>query len=421
MSRALSLKKLLKRYFALGLSILIAGAIVISAGHNFKGTASNAQATPPDPIDPLTDVQALVSLGARVAGTLATEKASQYLIDQYHKAGYETDIQTFTYPKFRDLGSSLEIGGQALEGWAYNGSIAGQISGRLVAIPNNGQPNDFASVPVKGAIAIARRGGMTFSEKVKHAADAGAIAIVIVNNELKNVHGTLTSEPAIPVLGLSGAAGDPLIERARTAAQSATLTVNTQKDAVARNVIAHLPGVTQPKLILGAHYDSVPGSPGANDNASGTAVVLAIARQLSPSFGHSQSSLSRQIWFIAFDGEEDGLQGSQAFVNRATPQFLSNLKGMLNFDMVAVNPTLQMDGSLSLKSFTKVDETMMKNPALRLGSSDHASFKSQNVPVLFFNRGYEPNYHSPNDKTITLKLLRETEDAALQSIKQILK
>lgn len=407
MSRATSnLKKFLRRYFALGLSIVIAGAIAI---------ASNAQTTPPNLIAPLTDVQALVGLGARVAGTAATETASQYLTNQYQKAGYETEIQTFTYPKFRDLGSTLVIGGQSLEGWAYNGSIAGQISGRLVAIPNDGQPSDFASVPVKGAIAIARRGGMTFSQKVKHASDAGAIAIVIVNNEPKNVRGTLTTQPAIPVIGLSGAEGDPLMNRARTTATIATLKVNTQKDAVARNVIAHLPGVAQPKLIVGAHYDSVPGSPGANDNASGTAVVLAIARQL------SRSPLSQQIWFIAFDGEEDGLQGSQAFVNRATPQFLSNLKGMLNFDMVAVNPTLQMDGSLSLKSFTKVDETMMKNPALRLGSSDHASFKSQNVPVLFFNRGYEPNYHSPNDKTITPKLLVETEEAALQSIKQILK
>jgi aminopeptidase YwaD len=373
-----------------------------------------ADATLSNPVDPFIDVQALVSLGPRVAGTIAAEKASQYLLNQYQKAGYETEVQTFTYPKFRDLGSSLRIEDQPIEGWAYNGSISGELRGRLVAVPNFGQPRDFAQIPVRGAVAIVRRGGMSFSEKVNHAAKAGAIGLIIVNNAPENIHGTLTSEPAIPVLGLSGRAGDPLWQRAQNMPLTVNLTVNTQKDAVARNVIAHLPGVTQPDLILGGHYDSVVGSPGANDNASGTAVVLAIAREV------SRSPLARHLWFIAFDGEEDGLQGSQAFVDKAKPQFLSKLKGMVNFDMVAVNDTLQVDGSLSLKSFTKGDGATSKNPAFRLGSSDHATFKSQNVPILFFSRGYDPNYHSPNDKTITPRLLSETQQTALDLIKQIL-
>ncbi|NDJ17642.1 M28 family metallopeptidase [Myxacorys almedinensis] len=411
MSRATSnfksnLKTCLRRPFArLGLSILVVAAIALFS----NSAAISSQG------DLLTDVQALVGLGARVAGTATAEKASQYLVNAYRKAGYETEIQTLTYPKFRDLGSTLAVDDRPLDGWVYHGTIAGQVTGRLVAIPNDGQPQDYAGTAVKGAIAIARRGGMTFSEKVKYAAEAGAIAIIIVNNEPKNVRGSLTSSPAIPVLGLSGAEGEPLMARARTASLTAKLNVNTQKNALARNVIAHLPGVNQPSLIVGGHYDSVVGSPGANDNASGTAVVLAIARQL------SGSPLAQQLWFIAFDGEEDGLKGSQAFVERSSPQFLAKLKGMVNFDMVGVNDALQGEGSLSLKPFTTVDETMMKNPALRLGSSDHAPFKSQNVPTLFFNRGYEPNYHTPNDTAIVPRLLRETQETALKAIAQILK
>ena len=81
---------------------------------------------------------------------------------------------------------------------------------------------------------------------------------------------------------------------------------------------------------LGAHYDSVSGSPGANDNASGTAVVLEIALKL------SGTPLARQAWFVAFNGEEDDLHGSKAFVNSAKSQFLSELQGMLNFDMVGL-------------------------------------------------------------------------------------
>ncbi|MDR9893598.1 M28 family metallopeptidase [Aetokthonos hydrillicola Thurmond2011] len=77
-----------------------------------------------------------------------------------------------------------------------------------------------------------------------------------------------------------------------------------QQVITGRNIIARLEGVTQPKVILGGHYDAVSGSPGANDNASGTAVVLAIARRM------AGTPLARQTWFVAFDGEEDGFNKS---------------------------------------------------------------------------------------------------------------
>lgn len=361
------------------------------------------------------DVQALVNLGPRVAGTPVTEKASAYLIDQYRKAGYITEVQTFTYSKFQDLGSNLTVDGATIEGRAFNGSISGKLNAPLVVVKNVGRTGDFAAVNVKGAIAIVRRGEIRFSEKARNAAAAGAVGLVIVNNEPGNLFGgSLAEEVKIPVLALAGDRGNSLIELRQKAPINVSLNVNTERRVVnGRNIIAHLKGVTQPKIILGGHYDSVPGSPGANDNASGTAVVLAIARNL------SKTETARQAWFVAFDGEEDGLHGSVAFVNTAEPQFLSGLKGMLNFDMVGVNNQLGIGGTSSLTKFAQNVDPKVKTFGSS-GGSDHAPFADKGVPILFFYRGQEPNYHSPDDQKVDSKLLDETTQVGLDVVKQIM-
>ncbi|BAY08827.1 M28 family peptidase [Calothrix sp. NIES-2098] len=361
------------------------------------------------------DVQALVNLGPRVAGTPVMEKASAYLINQYRQAGYVAEVQTFNYEKFLDLGSNLIINGATIEGRALNGTMPGKLNAPMVAVPNFGRPEDFAKVNVKGAIAIVQRGEIRFAQKANNAAAAGAIGLVIVNNKPDNLTGAGLGESVkIPVLGISGDRGNPLLQQ--TAPVNVNLNVNAQQQVVTgRNVIAHLPGVTQPKLILGGHYDSVQGSPGANDNASGTAVVLGIARNL------ANTDLARQAWFIAFDGEEDGLHGSRAFVDNAKPEFLSGLKGMMNFDMVGVNNELLIGGTSSLTAIAQnVDSDIKTLGSYGYGGSDHASFANKEVPILFFYRGQEPNYHSPNDKTVDPKLLNEATQVGLGIVKQLL-
>lgn len=359
------------------------------------------------------DVNALVKLGPRVAGTPAMEQASAYLLEEYRKAGYVADIQTFTYSKFEDRGSSVSVGGTTLQGRALRRTAAGTPMARLVAVPNVGEREDFAVVPVKGAIAIVRRGTLPFAEKVRNAAAAGAVGLLIVNNESGSFSGTLTQDASIPVLALSREQGQPLLERSQRERLTAKLTVNAgQRTVTGRNVVAHLPGVTQPQVLLGGHYDSVLGSPGANDNASGTATVLSIARQL------SKTPLGRQAWFVAFDGEEDGLHGSKAFVNAAGPQFLKGLKGMLNFDMVGVNSSLLISGTPSLTKQVQVENAKIASLGSDYGS-DHASFSAAGVPVLFFYRGMESNYHKPSDRQINPTLLTETAQAALKMLPQL--
>ncbi|HTL89688.1 MAG TPA: M28 family peptidase, partial [Leptolyngbya sp.] len=158
---------------------------------------------------------------------------------------------------------------------------------------------------------------------------------------------------------------------------------------------------------------SVENSPGANDNASGTAVVLGLARSV------STSPEAHQIWFVAFDGEEDGLKGSSAFVDRATPEFLAQLKGMLNLDMVGINDRLMIEGSGTMSAIAKSLNDDVSSS--RLGGSDHQSFKSRDVPTLFFFRGKDPNYHSSGDKMVEPRRLKATQDAVLRIIQQVLR
>lgn len=371
---------------------------------------ANAQAAPLETRAQDT-VQKLVQIGPRVAGTPQTQQASQYLIEEYRKAGYQTEIQTFTYPKFRDLGSTIRVNGQSIAGQALNNSIAGQLTARAIAVPNVGRPGDFAAIDVKGAIAVVRRGEIPFAQKAQNAANAGAVAIIVVNSDDTPLRGTLSRPATIPAIGVSRRDGARFFEQSTL---SAMLNVNTQQQTVTgRNVIAHLPGVTQPRVLLGGHYDSVAGSPGANDNASGTAVVLEAARRL------ANTPQARQTWFVAFDGEEDGLQGSRFFVNSVQPQFLSNLAAMFNFDMVGINDRLLVGGSPDLRSQLK--QLNPNVPDWTNSSSDHASFAAKRVPVLFFYRGSDPNYHSPNDRTTTASALNDTLQTALESVDQVLR
>jgi aminopeptidase YwaD len=364
------------------------------------------------------DLQKLVALGPRVAGTPVMEQASSYLQQAYRSAGYVTEVQTFTYSKFVDQGSSLTVNNATLAAPALRGSVAARPTGRLVVVPNAGRAADFAEVEVNGAIAVVRRGEIRFLEKAQNAAAAGAAGLVIVNSEPDAFAGLLGGEVDLPVVALSGEQGNSLIAQAQSQSLQATLNANTaERTVTGRNIIAHRAGVTQPELLLGAHYDSVADSPGANDNASGTAVLLDVARQI------AQTPLGERVWFVAFDGEEEGLHGSRAFVQQAQPQFLTGLEGMLNFDMVGVNSNLRATGSAALTEQIQLanssDDAEIATGAAG-GDSDHASFAAANVPVLFFTRGMEPNYHSPADSQVDTALLSETTQVAINVMQQLL-
>ncbi len=185
--------------------------------------------------------------------------------------------------------------------------------------------------------------------------------------------------------------------------------------ATVNNVLAWLPGQTDEYVIIGAHYDHLgrgnfdslaPSQigqihPGADDNASGTAGVLELARLLSPQRGQ----LKRSILFMDFAGEELGLLGSTAWVKDPTRP-LDKAVAMINMDMIGriKDDKVYIGGVGTGSTFKAVLEQAQKDAPFKIeysaggySSSDHTSFVTKKIPVLFFFSGLHSDYHKPSD------------------------
>ena len=167
-------------------------------------------------------------------------------------------------------------------------------------------------------------------------------------------------------------------------------------------------------LIIGAHYDHLgyggEGSlapdkveihNGADDNASGTGAIIELARQMTA----RRNSLKRNVLFISFSGEEEGLLGSQYYVKHPVLS-LTNAITMINLDMVGrlKEKTLTVQGTGttsrwdSLLAQYNTDSTfLLKTVKDGFGPSDHSSFYGASIPVLFFWTGIHEDYHKPTD------------------------
>ena len=186
------------------------------------------------------------------------------------------------------------------------------------------------------------------------------------------------------------------------------------------NVVGFIPGrdpiLKKEIIVLGAHMDhlgmgerhSLGGAeavgkvhPGADDNASGTALVLELARQL------NKERPRRSILVLHFGGEEEGLLGSQYWVQHPTHP-LESVKFMLNFDMVGrlddQAPKLLMGGLGASKAALEAAQKLVPkgfsvtgDVGASVGGSDHMSFSQAKVPTFFFFTGVHGEYHRPTD------------------------
>jgi len=185
--------------------------------------------------------------------------------------------------------------------------------------------------------------------------------------------------------------------------------------ATVDNVLAWLPGRTDEYVIIGAHYDHLgrgnvdslaPSQigqihPGADDNASGTAGVLELARLLAPERG----KLKRSILFMDFAGEELGLLGSAEWVKEPTRP-LDKAVAMINMDMIGriKDDKVYIGGVGTGSTFKSVLDQAEKEAPFKFeaspggySSSDHTSFVAKKIPVLFFFSGLHSDYHKPSD------------------------
>jgi hypothetical protein len=347
---------------------------------------------------------------------------------------------------------------------AFSGAAA--FVGYGITDPKTGY-DDYAGVDAKGKIVIAMRfepvdaeghsrlypktnanqwsDNALFAAKVKNAEARGAASLLLVDppgsdaDELMQFWTPGAFDTKIPVLQITRATADQILAAGQQGSLKSlkTLIDSTFKPASVvlagttvsgdvkikrltgnlRNVIGCLAGAgphADEFVVVGAHYDHLGlgqmghmfghvGSiyHGADDNASGTSVILALAARFAKA-----PPPDRSILFMCYTGEEEGLIGSEYFVNHS-PLPLEKIVAMLNLDMVGrlKDQTLYMGGAGTDVDFDAILKTAISGSPLRLksigrggmGPSDHMSFAQKRIPVLFLFSGLHVDYHRPTD------------------------
>jgi len=407
--------------------------------------------TPQAGVDAITHIRFLADdrLEGREVGTPGAHCAAEYIAAQFSYIGLEpageadTFFQTFPIRKGTTVGADniLEVAGRSYRlesdwvplGFSANRKLeAPLVYGGYGITQANGSDDPYEHLDLEGKIVVVEWGDpdAPHGESIRadphfkaiSAEDHNATGIILLlpegwsprlpDDEIRATLGI----PAIVVHAglansLRAAANNNSVARLHTEVHTTT--------AEARNVVALVPG-THPMLrdeviIVGAHYDHLgfggegslsPDSRevhnGADDNASGGAALIEIARTII-----AGKPLDRTALFIAFTGEEKGLWGSGHFVRDPTVD-LSNSVGMLNLDMVG-----RMDGdALTIFGFGTAQEwdQVVDEANLDLdqpldiskapdgyGPSDHSSFYGEGIPVLHLFTGTHEDYHRPSD------------------------
>ncbi len=386
----------------------------------------------------------------RETGTKGEEMAAAYIENQFKTIGLvpkgeDGFLQTFEYTDHIEYnkGNSLKIDKQefTLDSDFYpliyssNGSVnAGlEYCGYGIDAPSL-QHNDYASLKnLQGKIFVIEYSspdGFHPHSKYKNYADLrtkittaeakGAAAVIFINSDTTVENPEFSSEkfskisPAsIPVLFVQENANTSLKNKS---AKSAEISANLKSiKRTGKNIIGFLDNHKDNLIIIGAHYDhlgfggfgTTNSNPhhevynGADDNASGTAEVIELARYL------SQGNLTHNNYlFIAFSGEEKGLIGSSYFAKHPTVD-LKKVNYMLNLDMVGRldqhEKKLALYGTGTSPEWNKIlphiqiDSISVKSKASGSGPSDYTSFYLQNIPVLHFFSGMHTDYHKPTD------------------------
>jgi aminopeptidase YwaD len=376
-------------------------------------------------------------LEGRRSGTPGESLASDYIIAGFAKTGLKplgdsgTWLQRFEIYDGRDISHTVfQINNSSLllnsEFIPLPFSATGKVDGSpAVALQESGSPWFY---DLKETIESAQ-GNPHFDmnkflrEKTKGFASKGASAVIFYNSS-KTDDG-IVFDPAegirpekIPALYVTKAGRRKYLKDISQSLDVEIDVVMEEKKRWGHNVIGFLDVGAPYTVIIGAHYDHLgfgeDGNslyrgtekmihPGADDNASGVAAMMELARLLKKA-----KALKTNYLFIAFSGEESGLVGSKYFTEHpAVP--LPKISYMMNLDMVGrLNDSthvLTIGGYGTSPQWGDLISSTMNRKIFVLnadssgtGPSDHTSFYLKNIPVLFFFTGIHPDYHKPTDQ-----------------------
>jgi aminopeptidase YwaD len=284
-------------------------------------------------------VERLCSFGPRTIGSSGDENSVEYLEGELRSCGAGFETVDFEIAASRESRAQLTVSGargrfiECLPNYRSAPSPPGGITNCNVVDVAQGTETGYEGKDVAGAIVLATEGGMHPVPKSELAARSGAVGCVWVNGHpggLISTYGLARYGSKIPVVSISYEDGEFLRHLLSNGAVSLSMRVDTDLEKTSgKHVIGVVRGMQLPDevCVLCAHRETVPGSPGANDNASGVAIVLEVLKSM------ASRGPRRTIWGLFSTGEEGGAIGMRAFVagNEAK---LKPVKAVLNMDVL---------------------------------------------------------------------------------------
>ena len=379
-----------------------------------EATVTPSPSTEPTKVGPVgrieTHLRALdriarMSGGTRAVGSKGYDRSVAYVSRRMRSWGYEVERNGFDFDYFEQLSPTrverlrprrAYVDGRDVRAMVYSGS--GRVSEPVEPVEFDLQSNehdgagcsaeDFSSFP-SGAVALVRPGNCFYRDQVVNAQDAGAEAVFISFPEFTSATGVLRPTllsgegievPALAVTDETGvelALGRPIVR----------LTVRTRyTPRRGVSLIAQRRGVDDDVVMVGGHLDSVIDGPGINDNGSGIATILEMARTV------AERRPDAAVRFGFWGGEEIGLLGSTAYVEGLSSEETASIEAYLNFDMVAspnfVRFVYEDDVAPSgSDAITEIFKRYFKKRNIEFetidlgGRSDHGAFIQEGIPV----------------------------------------
>jgi len=379
-------------------------------------------------------------LEGRRTGTKGEQLAAAYISQQFQKAGIQPKgtngyFQTFEIQEGKQInpGTFLTIDGKSLElnkdffplVWSPNLTLEA-LPSRALQEPGMPWFYDMKDLMEENSKNPHFDLDAAIYKSTKEVKKKGATAIFLYNSSdtddgLKFNGKDRAESLPIPVIYIThDAAKKYLGDEAASMDVKFKIDIS-EKKRTGTNVIGYIDNKSPNTVILGAHFDHLgfgeDGNSrevekklqihnGADDNASGTAALIELARLLS----HSKAK-SNNYLFIAFSGEELGLYGSKYFTEHPSID-ITRVNYMINMDMVGrlsdsshvltvggygTSPSWGEVYSLKGKKKLYDDNLQFRFDSSGTGPSDHTSFYLKNIPVLFYFTGLHPDYHKPSD------------------------
>jgi Zn-dependent M28 family amino/carboxypeptidase len=290
----------------LGLALTVAALV---AGCGGAGDGGSTSTLPFDTDRAMRDIEMLAqTIGPRAAGSEADATAATYIADQFAAARFGVIRNQFTFETDPNRPATVTAGGTAIEATTAGGSGAGSVTAPAAELPDSIQQGALT-----GKIAVTTRGSASFQQKYDTAWASGAAGLVIVNSDAGPLTANLGQKAAFPVVTVPGASLAQL-QAATRAGESVGISVPVPQTAAGANIIARSSTAHTCAYIAVANFDSQPGSPGANDDASGVAVLLELARQ------YGGMAKVPEVCFVAMDARFAGGFGAEHYLDSLTSE-----------------------------------------------------------------------------------------------------